>query len=99
MGDVAILEAAQHVDDGVHLTDIGEKLVAQPLALRGAADQAGDVDEFQTGGDDFHGFADRRQRLHPLIGHRDAADIGLDGAERIIRGLGGDGGRQRVEER
>ena len=27
------LEAAQHVDDGVDLANIGQKLVAQPLAL------------------------------------------------------------------
>ena len=47
MGDVGILEAAQHVDDGIDLADIGEELVAQALALAGAAHQPGDVDEFQ----------------------------------------------------
>src|SRR3546814_6206717 len=31
------LEAAQHVDDGVDLADVGEKLVAEALALGGAA--------------------------------------------------------------
>ena len=45
VGDVALLEAAEHVHDRVDLADIGEELVAQPLALRGAAHQPGDVDE------------------------------------------------------
>ena len=44
MGDLA-LEAAQHVQHGVGLADIGQELVAQPLALRRAAHQPGDVDE------------------------------------------------------
>ena len=33
MGDVVILEAAQHMHDGVDLADVGEELVAQPFAL------------------------------------------------------------------
>ena len=45
MGDVVILETAQHMGDGIDLADIGEELVAQPFALRGAAHQARDVDE------------------------------------------------------
>ena len=53
MRDVGILEAAQHVDDGVDLADIAEELVAQPLALRRAAHQAGDIDEFQLVGTIF----------------------------------------------
>ncbi len=43
MGDVVVLEAAQHMRDGVDLADIGEELVAQPFALRRAAHQAGDI--------------------------------------------------------
>ena len=44
-----IVEAAQHIGDGVDLADIGEELVAEPFALRGAAHQAGDIDEGQPG--------------------------------------------------
>ena len=53
MGDVAALEAAQHVDDRVDLADVGEELVAEPFALGGAAHQAGDVDELELGRDDL----------------------------------------------
>ncbi len=45
MGDVAILEAAHHMDDGVHLTDIGEELIAEPFALGRSAHDAGNIDE------------------------------------------------------
>lgn len=53
MGNVVILEAAQHMHDGVDLADVGEELVAQPFALRGAAHQTGNVDEGDAGRDDL----------------------------------------------
>ena len=30
---IGVLEASDHMDDGVHLPDIAQKLVAQPLSL------------------------------------------------------------------
>ena len=50
MGDVVVLEAAQHVGDGVDLPDVGEKLVAQPLPFGGALHQPGDVHELDHRG-------------------------------------------------
>ena len=38
------------------------------------------------------------QLVEPRVGHADVADVGLDGAERIVGGLGRRGLRQRVEE-
>ena len=38
--DVVVLEAAHHVGDGVDLADVGQELVAEALALGGAAHQA-----------------------------------------------------------
>ena len=40
-----------HVEDGVDLADVAEELVAEALALAGAAHQAGDVDELERGRD------------------------------------------------
>ncbi len=85
--------------DGVAFADVGEELVAEPLALRGAAHQAGDVDEGQAGRDDLLRAGDRGERFEPRIGHGDVADVGLDGAERIIGRLGRGGLGQRVEKR
>src|SRR5258707_7383395 len=99
MGDVAVLEAAQYMRDGVDLADMGEELVAEALALGGAADEAGDVDEGKPRRNDRLGMRDFRERLQAQIGHRHLAEIGLDGAERIVRRLRGGGLRQRVAER
>src|SRR5665213_1660991 len=43
--DVVVLETANHVRDRVGLADVGQKLIAETLALRGAAHEARDVDE------------------------------------------------------
>jgi hypothetical protein len=45
MDDVFVLEAADDADDGVGFADVGQELVAQAFAFRGAGDQAGDIDE------------------------------------------------------
>ena len=84
MGDVVILETAQHMRHRVHFADIGQELVAQPFALGRAAHQPGNVDEGDAGGNDLGRTGDLGQRVQPRIGHRHIADIGLDGAEGII---------------
>ena len=98
MDHVVVLEAAQHIGDGVDLADIGEELIAEPFALRGAAHQPGNIDEGEPRGDHLRGLGDGREPVEPRIGHRHVADIGLDGAERIIGGLGRGALRQRVEQ-
>ena len=99
MGDVAILEAAHDMRDRVDLADVGEELVAEALALRGAAHQAGDVDEGQPRRNDLRRFRDAGERVEPRIGNGDLADIRLDGAERIVGRLRRRRFRQRIEQR
>ena len=53
MDDVVVLEAAQDMGDRIDLAHMAEKLVAEPLALGGAAHQPGDIDEFELGRDDL----------------------------------------------
>src|SRR4029077_18376180 len=53
MSDVAALEAAEHMGDGVDLADVAEELVAEPFALGGAAHQPRDVYEFELRPDDL----------------------------------------------
>ena len=84
MGDVAAFEAAQHVDDCIHLSDVRQELVAEAFALRRAADQSGDVDELNLRFDFLRGLRDCGNAVQPLVGHGDAPNIGLDRAERII---------------
>ena len=96
--DVGVIEHADHLGDGLRLADVGEELVAQPFALGGALDDAGDVHE-----------GHRRRaatRCEPKIsasfcsrGIRQVhdADIGFDGGERVVRRQDLVAG-QRVEE-
>ena len=98
MVHVGVFETAHHLDDGVNFADMGEKLIAQPLALARAFDQTGDVDELDHGRDDHVGFDHLLQHLQPRIGHGHHADVRIDGAKRIIGRLGlagaGDGIKQ-----
>ena len=99
MSDVAALEAAQHVDDRIDLTDVGEELVAEAFALASAADQPGDVDELDLGLDLLRGLGDLADLVEPRVRHGDAADVRLDRAERIIRRLRSGGFGQSIEKR
>ena len=98
MDHVVVLEAAHHVHDRVHLANIGQKLVAQPLPLAGPLDQAGDIHELHLGGDDLLAGAEGRQLVEPGIRHRNDARVGLDRAEGIVGGFGLGIGHQGVEQ-
>ncbi len=98
MGDVVILEAAKHIGDCVDLADVGQKLVAEPLAFRGAAHEAGDIHEGQPGWNCRLGPGDLGDLIEPIVGDGNLAHIRLDGAERIVRRLRRRGLRQRIEK-
>lgn len=98
MGDVVVLETAQHVHNGIHLADVGEELVAEALALGRAAHQPGDVYEGDARRDDLLRLGDVGELAHARIGHGDFAGVGLDRAERIVRRLRRRRLCQRVEE-
>ena len=87
MGDIAVFEAAQDIDDGIDFADVGEELIAKPLAFACTADQSGDIDEFELGGDDGGRTGDGGELVDTIIRHGNAADIRLNGAEGIVRGF------------
>ncbi len=88
MGHIVIVKAAQHVEYGVSLADIGQKLVAQALALARALHQTGDVDNLHRSGNHRTGIAHLHEFVETVVGHRDHTHIGLDGAERKVGRLG-----------
>ncbi len=91
--DVRVFEAADDMDEGVHLADVAEELVAEALAVGGAFDEAGDVHELEGGGDLGVDLGDFGELGEARVGHADDAEVGFDGAERVIlrRGLVGAG--------
>ena len=94
MHDVVIVKAAHHVDDRVHLSDMGQELVAQALALARAAHQARDVHELHDRRGGLFRVVQVGQRLEPLVRHGDHADVGVDRAEGIVCAL-----RARLRDR
>ena len=84
VGDVAVVEAPQDVDDRIRVADVAQKFVAQTFALRGALHEARDVDDFDRRRDHALGVVDLREADQPPVGDRDHAHIRLDGAERKV---------------
>ena len=84
MHDVRILEASHHVRDRVALADVGEELIAQAFALRGTRHQSRDIDELDRRSDHLLRLGDGGELCEPRVGHLDDADVGVDGAERIV---------------
>ena len=85
--DILIVEAADHMDDGIGFPDVGQKLVAKPRALTGALHQTGDVHELNDRRGLFIRLIDLRQLVQPGVRHGHHAYVGVDGAERIVGAL------------
>ena len=60
MGDIGVLKAPDHVDDGIGRADVAQELVAQALALGGALYQAGDIHELDDSGGNLLGLIQTR---------------------------------------
>jgi len=97
VGDVRVVETSDDVDDGVHLADVPQELVAQALALACAPHEPRDVDELHRRVGHLRGLDDGGDVLEPLVGHLDDPRVGVDRAEGVIGHLGAGAG-QRVEE-
>ena len=67
--DVFVLKAAHDMDDGVHLANVCQKLVAKPLAPGRAAHEPGDIHELNDGGRVLFGVVHLRQHVEPFVRH------------------------------
>ena len=88
MHDIAVIETAEHVQDGVRFAYVGQELVAQALPLACALHQAGDVDDVDRGRDGAFRLAEVLQGLEPLVRDIGGAEIGLDGTKGEVGALG-----------
>ena len=86
------------MNDSVYFTDVTEELVAETFALAGTFDEAGDVDELDSSGDELVRAADFAEHGKAFIRHDDDALIRLDGAERIVRRLRFSGAGDCIKE-
>ena len=81
MDHIAVVKAAQHVNDGIRFADVAQELVAEALALRCSLYQTCNVDNLDRGGHDASGMDQLGQLGETLVGHGDDTHVGLNGAE------------------
>ena len=98
VGDVAIVEAAEHMNNGISLANVGKELVTETFTLRRALHQSGNIHDFHRGGNNLLGIHQLGELVESLIGHGNHAHIRLDGAKREICRLRL-GVRQTVKQR
>ena len=87
MNDIGILKAADYMDNGVHLADIGQELVSKALSLGRALYQSGDVYEFDDSRRNLGRVVERSQLLKSLVRYGNYAHVGIDGTEGVVGGL------------
>ena len=83
--------------DRVRLANVGEELVAEPFALSGALNEAGDIDELDYRWHRPLWLDDLGQFVESAVRNFDHSDVRLDGAERVVGGFCLGSG-QRVEK-
>ena len=72
--------------DSLTFADVGEELIAKTFAFRSAGNEAGDIDELHSSGDDFVGVIHFGQDVKALVWDGNDADIWLDSSKRIVGG-------------
>ena len=86
--DVRVVKAADHLQDGIDLSDVCQELVAQALAFAGSLHDTGNVDQFEGRRNYFLRRNQRSDPVQPPIGDAHHALVGLDRTERVVGALG-----------
>ena len=81
MGDILVVETAQHVNNCVGIANICEEFVTQTLALRCTLNQTCDIDDLDRGGNHTLRVVDLGELDQSLVGYGDHAHVGLDRTE------------------
>src|SRR5665647_983878 len=84
MNNLRIIKNPHYLSDSIHFADVSQKFITQAFTSRSAFDNAGDVDKFHDGWNDFFGLAHGRELIQTRIRHLNDADIGFNSAEGII---------------
>ena len=88
MYHVVVVEATEHMDNGVCLADVREELISEPFALACAFHQSRNIHDFNGGWD--HAalwFAEFAELDKTLVRYGNHAHIGLNRTEREVRRL------------
>lgn len=82
--DVAVVEAAQHVNDGVALADVAQELVAESFTFAGALHQSGNVDDVAHGRYDTPRVNQLGELRQSFVGYGHLSHLGVDCTEREV---------------
>ena len=99
MNDVIVLKATDDLHNCVNFSDIREKLVSESFSFARPLNESRDVDKLNRGGNDHLGFRDLLKNGETLVWYVHNADIGINGAERVVGRLCFAGSSQRIEKR
>ena len=94
VNNVVVFEAAHHMNHCVHLADVGEKLVAESLALRRALHKTRNVHKLDRRRGELFRLVHFCQLIEAFVRHGNNAHVRLNGAERVVRRL-----RPRIRDR
>ena len=94
VNNVVVFEAAHHMNHRIHLADVGEKLVAEALALRRALHKTRNVHKLDRRRGELFRLVHFCQLIEALVRHGNNAHVRLNGAERVVRRL-----RPRIRDR
>ena len=96
--DVRILKTPHHLNQRIHLPDVAQELIPQPLARTRALHQPRNIHELNRGWHQLFTPAEFAQNSQPSIRHHDHPHIRVDRAKRVIRRLRLTGARHRVKK-
>ena len=84
MNDIRVLEAAYHMNNGVYLTDICQKLVSQPFTFASPFYKSCNVNNFYSSGNDTSRMNQFGKFGQAFIRNGDDTYIRFDGTEREV---------------
>ena len=87
MHDVTIVETAQHMDDGIALTNIAQELVAQTFTLTGPFHQSCNIDNVAHRRHNPARMHQLRQFCQSLVRHTHLTQLRVNRTKRKIRCL------------
>ena len=98
MDHVGIGKGPGDVDDDLGFADMGKEFVPESFAPAGSGHETGDIGKAHGGRHDLGRIDQLGQGIEPGIGHGHDGDVGLDGAEGVVGGLGVLGLGEGVEQ-
>jgi hypothetical protein len=99
MMNVAVLEAANDLNDRISFANMTEELVAETFARARTFDETSDINELNRGRHNFLRTRDLSKFRQTWIWHSDDADVRINRAKGIILGWRFMRVRNRVKER